>query len=208
VIQETRSGYDRITQVLDYFSEPGLVDWKMKVGKKEAKRISTIALKIGSKVDAIIKGTEKPKKSDPQEVRNCIEGFNRWKADYKVTDSELVFPNRFYDDIEMLTGEADCIYKDTLIDFKCSRAISKRYWLQVSKYSSYYSVFKVGILRFDKNTSEYEFKTNDDIGLSVPDGISIFNGLCNAYRFLKESLEEDETNGPNQDSPSNEKVGS
>lgn len=209
-MDEIDKKYDRITSVLDYFGEPGLIDWKVRVGAKESKRISTMALKIGDRVDAIIKCIDSLKKSDSQEVKNCIEGFHRWRKEYDVKDGELRFPERFYDDEQMLTGEADCIYKDRLIDFKCSRKLSKKYWLQVCKYSSYYGVFKVGILRFDKNTSEYEYKTNEDIGLDIADGIMVFDGMLNAMRFLKEEASEKEevANGTNQDSPSLKKVGS
>lgn len=38
----------RVTEVLDYFQAPELVEWKMKVGKAEAGKISRMALKIGT----------------------------------------------------------------------------------------------------------------------------------------------------------------
>ena len=58
--------------------EPGLVAWKVKVGQKQAGIISRRAMKVGSRVDEIIKTGSKPDSKDSSEVRSCFEGFNKW----------------------------------------------------------------------------------------------------------------------------------
>ena len=47
--------YERVTSILNYFQSPDLVKWKLRVGAKEAKRISTIAMKRGTNVDEAIR---------------------------------------------------------------------------------------------------------------------------------------------------------
>lgn len=44
----------RVTQILDFFKPPYLVDWYIKVGKREARRLGTVAKKIGTRVHDLI----------------------------------------------------------------------------------------------------------------------------------------------------------
>ena len=74
---EKETGWLSVTEVLDYFIPKGLLDWYLKTGKKEAKRLSTVALKIGSRVDELIqeditKGSYKLSSKDSIDVKNCI----------------------------------------------------------------------------------------------------------------------------------------
>ena len=48
---EKEAGWVSVTEVLDTFIPKGLLAWYLKTGAKEAKRLSTVAMKIGNRVD-------------------------------------------------------------------------------------------------------------------------------------------------------------
>ena len=126
----------RITQVLDYFIEPGLVEWKMRVGKKESNLISKRAMAIGTRVDEIIKtgGLYKWNSKDSKEVENCVVAFCKWKEIY---EPKSITPcTRLYATINGVdvTGEPDLMVDDVLVDLKCSSKINLKYWVQVNMY--------------------------------------------------------------------------
>jgi len=127
-------GYDRVTQILDYFGEPGLVSWKVKVGAKEARRIGTIAKNIGSNVDEAIKadvdGLKVPRLKT-QEAKNCYEAYLSWKKDYSPA---LIVGQRIFCEDSQVCGEPDLFWDDTVIDVKCSSEIRPTYWLQTEWY--------------------------------------------------------------------------
>lgn len=194
----------RVSEVLEYFQDPHLVEWKIKVGKKEARRLSTMALKIGSRVDDLIKGRGHMEKNESQEVRNCMEAYHRWRMDYDPMS--LMFPERLYDEDRQITGEPDCLWvaKNTLIDFKTSARVSWKYWLQLSAYASMLELLpeKLAVLRLDKNLGEYQYLNNEEAGFDIQRGIEAFNGLLVAYRFRdsvtgRDKMEE-ESNGSDE----------
>lgn len=153
--------YDRITRILDYFATPGLVDWKLRVGKREANRISKIALNIGTNVDEAIKADvlgQKIPKLKTQEAKNCWEAYLQWKQDYSPA---LAVADTVFDEGYQTAGTPDLIYwdTDTLIDVKCATSIKENYWLQTEFYARQISPLKFkAILRLDKNLGQYEFK--------------------------------------------------
>ena len=183
----------RVTEVLDFFSPPWLVDWKLRVGKREANRISKEAMKIGSRVDELIKGKETPDQKDKPEVHSCFEAYFKWIDVYKP---KLIEPcNRLYatiDGIEV-TGEPDLIVDGVLVDLKCSSKISLNYWVQVNMYqylsgltnhisAGVLTRMKLGILRLDKVTASYEYVVKDyDHNL-----VDLWRGLLKAYCYYKE----------------------
>ena len=167
----------RITEVLSYFSEPWLVDWKLRTGKAEANRIGKASMRIGSRVDEVIKSCcpilnqtyiySLPSK-EKDEVRQCLEAFNKWMNVYKP--KEVISGTRLYATIEgqEVTGEPDIFVDGVLVDIKCASKISPSYWVQVNMYEylNFMSKFpdgtiyfprKVGILRLDKTTGSYEY---------------------------------------------------
>lgn len=176
--------YDRITRILDYFPDPGIVEWKLKVGTEEAKRIGKEATGIGSRVDDLIKkdveaGAYKLKASECIEVRNCMEGWERFKIEHpevkivavdKLVRSELL----------AVAGTLDVEGSDEVLDIKCSGRISWKYWIQVAMYNYMLPVSKpyLSILRLHKSLGYYEYqRISYDKKL-----VRIFIGLLRAYR--------------------------
>src|SRR3990167_10637818 len=111
----------RVTDVLEFFSEPGLVDWKLSAGKAEAKRIGKQAMNVGSNVDEYVKAfinKEKLPKLKTKEAESCVAGFNRWYEDYGKPN--LIVGQRIFDIENDLTGEPDIYWNETVIDIKCA----------------------------------------------------------------------------------------
>ena len=124
----------RVTQVLNYFKEQWFVDWFHDTGRREANRVSKEALKIGTRVDELIKANSTPTTKDKAEVHSCIAAYNKWKAVYQP---KSVTPcNRLFGTVDnhQITGEPDIMVDDVLVDIKCSNKIALSYWLQVNMY--------------------------------------------------------------------------
>lgn len=190
--QEKLDGFISVTEVLDFFIPKGLLDWYLRTGKSESKRLSTVAMKIGTRVDELIQqdvvdGRYKLTSKDSIEVRNCMEAWNQFKQDYspviKATQTVLV------DAMSKVTGHSDIITDNTLIDVKCSSSIRDNYWIQVSKYydmievDEFQTVSRVAVLRLDKNLGTYEYKTDIDAKISKSECVRVFDGLLAAYRY-------------------------
>jgi hypothetical protein len=183
-------GAIRITEVLDYFKEPRLVDWKVKMGAKEARRIGREAMKIGSRVDELIKTAPRPvaKPKDSLEVQNCLKAYHRWLDVYRP-GSVIPF-KRLYARINgvLVTGEPDIIVDDILVDIKCAGRVNKKYWIQVNMYNflklqnGMAGHEKLGILRLDKVTGYYDFP----ILPPNPRLVKVWMGLLDAYMELRE----------------------
>lgn len=182
----------RVTMILDFFKPPALVDWLIRVGKREARRTSTIATKQGTRVHELIekdcKGQEvKFLKKDVIEIRNCFEAWQRFKKEHDVEIFQM--EQEVKDDELRVVGHYDALCRidgvTTLLDFKTSKRISDNYWLQLAKYWDMCPnrPVQVAVLRLDKNLGEYEFKTNEQVGFDIGEGIEIFNGLVMAYRY-------------------------
>lgn len=181
--------YDRITSVLDYFQNPKLVEWKIKNGK-EANKISKVSKQIGTRVDGLIKEHTKSGKirltsKESGSVTNCIRGYLQWNKDFspKIVETDTTL---FWDELGV-AGTLDLLTSDCVIDIKCANSIKKNYWIQVMMYAKMKRemgerIGKVGILRLDKLTGEYEYKLRDYDERYV----SLFIGLLANYRFQKE----------------------
>lgn len=172
----------RVTEPLYYFSEPWLVDWKLMVGKAEANRISKSSMKIGSRVDELIKTGEKPTKKDKPEVHSCMQAFDKWRSIY--TPLSLEIGVRLFKSIEEVevTGEPDIFVDDVLVDIKCATKISPSYWIQVNMYRKLQGeTGKVGILRLDKTTGSYEYVVKD----YDPSLVNVWCGLMRAMVYFK-----------------------
>lgn len=193
-IEEKLTGWVSVTEVLDYFQEPRLVEWKVKVGKREAKRLSTVAMKIGTRVHELIYQDWKCsgsgqvfKKSDSIEVRNCMQGWKQFKADYKP--EILMMETELKQERLKIVGHRDMLVKVgekfVILDLKTSSFIQQKHWLQVGKYADIDFEGKdlIGILRLDKNLGIYEYKTKSDfLTYSI-----LFNGLLINYRFFNQT---------------------
>jgi len=183
---EKEHGWVSVTEVLDAFIPKGLLDWYLKTGKKEAKRLSTVAMKIGTRVDELIQedvkfGAYKLTSKDPIEVKNCMEAWKQFKQDYepniRAIQVEVKEPR------EKVIGHIDLI-TDRIIDVKCSASIKDNYDIQVSKYDYMYTdkpfiTEPPAILRLDKNLATYEYRIVKDKDTCV----KVFDGLLTAFRY-------------------------
>jgi hypothetical protein len=207
--------FDRVTGILDYFKDPVLVKWYKKVGFEEAQKISKFALKIGSRVDDLIKndfldGVIKLKKSELIEVRNCIEGYQSWRREYpyvRITGVE----KRVWCPVLRVAGTIDIEAIDErdgsgiLLDLKCSSFVAAKYWLQVGVYNSFLAVphKHIGIVRLHKSLAFCDYKLRDyDTSYR-----QVYNGLLDAYRFYEQNRSEIKTESQDDSSnPPDDKV--
>lgn len=172
----------RITEVLNYFKEPWYIDWVHRVGRTEANKVGKAAMKIGSRVDEIIKNSERPTAKDAPEVHTCIAAFDKWFSLYTplvVDKGTRLF--KLIDEVEV-TGEPDIFVDGILVDIKCSSKISKSYWIQVNMYRRLHgSTGDVAILRLDKVTGSFEYvvKKHD------PFLCDVWVGMLRAMVYLK-----------------------
>ena len=175
----------RVTEVLDYFQAPELVAWKLRVGTKEAGRISREAIKIGTAVDEHIKVSPNAviaTTSRNLETRNCIAAYHKWLNLYKpesvAVGERFTVLNEYPCEI---TGEPDLLIDGVLTDIKCSKRISANYWLQVNVYAHFLGYKRVAILRLDKESASYEYVVKDyDKSL-----VNVWLGLLRAYLYYK-----------------------
>ncbi len=177
----------RVTEVLSYFQSPELVDWKVRVGKKGAGLVSRKAMKIGSRVDEIIKTQTMPRKGEKQEIQACYDAYYKWMRNYTpitVTPQKRAEKPIFG---VVLSGEPDIMALDTLTDIKCSSRIDKKYWLQLGAYS-WLTDWKgsIAILRLDKVTEAYQYEVREYLDYYW----EIYKGLLAAYiYFTKEECD-------------------
>lgn len=183
----------RVTEVLNYFKEPWYIDWIHKVGRTEANRVSKAAMKIGTRVDEIIK--ENPlnpdasqHKKETNEVLVAMGAYQKWLEVYKPKSiTPCTRLNTTIDGVEV-TGEPDLMVDDVLVDIKCSSKISPSYWVQVNMYCYLKAVEtkmprnKVAILRLDKVTGSYEYVVKE----YDPKLVDVWCGLMRAFVYYKE----------------------
>lgn len=179
--------YDRVTTVLNYFKDPGLFDWAVRVGKKESSRKSKAGKSVGTRVHnlAHAKFLCKPCRVSPKEsvsIKNCMEAYERWLnvekpqiLDMEVTEFHEVFG---------IAGTRDMrVAGNQLNDIKTSERISHSFWIQLAIYAKMcpHEIEKLGVVRLDKFTGEYEYKVIQyDERL-----VNLFLGLLSYYRYVK-----------------------
>lgn len=184
--EQMAEGWLSVTQVLDAFIPKGLLAWYLKTGAKEAKRLSTVAMKIGSRVDSLIqedilKGSYKLSAKDPIEVKNCMEAWKQFKSDYQPTITGV--QKEVKSDTQKLVGHIDLIFGATIVDVKCASSIKDNYWLQTAKYSDLLEsdTDGIAILRLDKNLGTYQFTKKEQS--VVNELVKVYDGLLDAYRY-------------------------
>ena len=182
----------RITEVLSFFKEQWYIDWVHKVGRTEANKISKASMKVGSRVDELIKTDSVPTNKDSAEVVTAFNAYGKWKAIYQP--KSIIPGTRLFATIEgvEVTGEPDLFVDDVLVDIKCASKISPSYWVQVNMYkylqvkqwcdpSAEMVKGKVGILRLDKTTGSYEYVVRD----YEPHLVDVWCGLLKAMVYFK-----------------------
>jgi len=177
----------RVTEVLSFFKEQWYIDWVHKVGRTEANKISKASMKVGSRVDELIKTNSVPTNKDSVEVVTAFNAYGKWKAVYQP--KSIIPGTRLFATIEgvEVTGEPDLFVDDVLVDIKCATKISPSYWVQVNMYRMLNGsppnddLWKVGILRLDKTTGSYEYVVKDyDESL-----VDVWCGLLKAMMYYK-----------------------
>lgn len=175
----------RVTEAVGYFKPDWYTDWVLKVGKREANAISKKALKIGKRIDEIIRsGVYEAHKKDNQEVKACLANFLKWKERKGITIIEPL--ERRTDEATGITGESDWFLPeiDTLVDFKSSKRISPENFFQLGGYKRLkFPGSRVAILRCGKDPDDYEFKTNEDFGLTIEQCVDAFEATFKHYKY-------------------------
>lgn len=195
--EEKLAGWLSVTEVLDTFIPKGLLDWYLKTGKVEAKRIGTIAMKIGSRVDELIQqdctvGDYKLSPKDGIEVRNCMKAWGDFKRDYEPKIQAVQVEVK--DEEKKLIGHIDLVMNNRVVDVKCASSIKDNYWLQVAQYENMYyepALFGLAILRLDKNLATYQFMTHEQAKISPAQCRKVFDGLLEAHRFYHAPKEQE-----------------
>lgn len=178
--------YERVTSILSYFQTPDIVAWKLRVGAKEAKRISTIAMKRGTNVDEAIRNHvttgEAPKKWKTIEEENCFKAYLQWREDYNI--HEIQSATTLYDEEAGIAGTPDLWLPDETTDVKCASEIRDNYWLQTEWYARKKGHHFKSILRLDGSLCMYEYKKIpvDEYHLQV------FDALITAYRYYNKPV--------------------
>lgn len=126
--------------------------------------LSKEALDIGSEFHAIAEQCFKtlriPKRSANEKVNNCFDAFLSWGRDYEIEilDTE----KSVYGDGWAGTLDLECMLNGvhTIVDYKTSRAIyPATTGMQLAAYLSVTDAEAAGVLRVDKETGEYEYKS-------------------------------------------------
>jgi CRISPR/Cas system-associated exonuclease Cas4 (RecB family) len=202
---EKLAGWASVTEVTSSWVEPALIDWRVKVGNKESKRISTLAMKLGTRIHELCgvwheKGKYTLGSKDSIEVANGMKAWDEFVAQYDP--HILCMEKEVRHDGLKLVGHIDMIAtirgRDVLIDIKTSSQVRPAYWLQVHAYAMMEGhKFDVGILLLDKNLGTCKLDTmvyNDSY-------TEAFMGLLKAYRYFNFANGEESEGANGSDSP-------
>ena len=175
----------RVTEATDYFKTPEFMAWRERVGTRQANATGKKATKIGSRLHEIIEsGDYKTTPKDTIEVRNCLNAFLKWKERYSVEEFQL--PPRLDDVTIGLTGQPDFywITNSELVDFKTSKEIWPHNFFQLGGYKRLGIPAKnASILCLDKESGEFEYVTNEMIGLSMESLVDAFEANFKHYQY-------------------------
>lgn len=166
-----------MTTVIDYFSEPYLVAWKLK--NKDWQKTSEEALRVGSLVDKMVQdsingqGYEVVGGTPEAKAMEAWQKFREARPD--VFERLVKYKDNMQRELVLgdLVGHPDFILDDEIIDLKTSKSVSKSHWMQTAQYAFMadkqpqgvgcddiaWASVKISILRLDKLTGDYEYKT-------------------------------------------------
>lgn len=167
-----------VTEVLDYLTEPELLNWFITKGKAACKKIGDEAKRVGSLVDQLvqqdIKVGEYAVPNGDTQVAICMVAWEKFKVEHTEFKPSIVsMQTELVDD--GIVGHPDFIRVDQITDLKTSRAIHPRYWTQTAKYAKMAGKNKISILRLDKESGMYEYKEQGE------DVVAYENQVFEAY---------------------------
>lgn len=180
-----------VTEVLDYLTEPELLNWKLNNSKAKVKAISDEALRVGNAVDLLVQqdirdgGYLVPEGDTP--IENCMRAWELFKKDYPLfVPSVLEMQTELTS--EDLIGHPDFIHSNGITDLKCSKSIWPRHWTQTAKYfdlkfdntSAAWSKGFIAVVRLDKKLGVYEYVKIEDQAYIAYE-ISVFDAYLLAY---------------------------
>ena len=126
--------YPSITSILASVPKPGLVEWRKRVGEKEAKKVMKESSSLGT---AVHKLCESYLHNIPLSYNNekAVEVFNRLRFILNSNVNNIIgLEIPMYSDILRVAGTTDCIAdyngKLSVIDFKTSRKEKKEGWIE------------------------------------------------------------------------------
>lgn len=180
----------RVTTVLDFIKEEGLIDWLIKTGKREAKRQSTIAKNTGTRVHELIEqdlkdGSYKFKKSDNFEVQSCLTAWDSFKIRHEVKpvtlEEELVNEELGVVGHRDFKGYVDG--KLTTLDYKTSTKLTAKNVIQVNVYDFLGGIDTpyVSLLRLDKSLGIFDYQCEKYSERYV----DVFKSMLDVYRFYQ-----------------------
>lgn len=151
-----------VTEILDSYTEPFLIEWKIKMGKAKAKAISDEALRVGTMVDQFvrqdIKGDGYAIPNGEKAVESCMMGWEAFKLKYPNYISEV-------EDIQVeltkdgIVGHPDIVHKLEIADIKSGNQLVLRpkYCVQASKYALMKGKDRASILLLSKTNGNGVF---------------------------------------------------
>lgn len=209
---------DRVTEILDRQKEDGLIDWFIKNGKKECRRVSTIATKIGSRVHKLI---EKDLRGEPLgkinpsefEVTNCMEAWKKFRERHQVVPDKL--EEELKSEEHQIIGHRDfkgwVDEKYLTLDYKTSSMLNLKNWIQVNTYDwlAKWDTPFVGLVRLDKNLGIFDYqvyKRDEKLVNLFLNMVSVKRGFYDANGVYKG----ESTNGTRKESscPTESTIGS
>lgn len=180
--------YERVTRIINYFLPPELVDYKVRVGNRVANASMKKAGKFGTMIDEAIRlNWKEPAIKKPcAESKEALKAWDSWKWDNAVED--ISFPETLYSEELLIAGTPDFVWKNMIVDIKCSSGVKPIYFAQLGAYASMSGVKPedLAVLRLDKNTGMYEFIKASAVGLSVDACVSYFLSLVYSFRTYKQ----------------------
>lgn len=183
--------YLRVSAVASFFKSPDYIDYLEKTVKRERTLAYKKAVKIGSRVDALIKTSTLPTKEDSQEVTTALQGWTLFLTNYPAYRRSIAA--RLVDEKLGITGEPDLYFNNNEVsDLKVALAVRFEYWVQLGGYLCLPLPFepsRASIVRLDKNHCAYEYKVKEN----VSDLRTLFIGELNKVRAYIEENNYDDT---------------
>lgn len=172
-----------VTAVLDYLTEPELLAWYIRMGKAACKKIGDEALQVGKTVDKMIqediKGEGYLLPGEDAPIINCMGAWEKFKLAHPSYVASIIAIQEEVIEGEIV-GHPDILLADQVDDIKTSRAIHPRHWTQTAKYAGMAKKSKIGILRLDKETGEFEYKVQGKDVIEYE--LRVFDAYLVAYR--------------------------